>query len=153
MILKWIKKMMMMWEQDFVDRDPSSMSSAAAKFDMNNYIETKKNLKPLYKLLLKQNINNEILDILYLLVRYTLLKEYIKANDKYYDLGIGNAPWPMGVTMVGIHERSGRSKIFSSEIKHIFNDETQKKYIISIKRLLTICQKHYPIDPSRNVTM
>ena len=42
MILKWIKKMMMMWEQDFVDRDPSSMSSATAKFDMNNYIETKK---------------------------------------------------------------------------------------------------------------
>jgi len=26
-------------------------------------------------------------------------------------LAIGNAPWPMGVTMVGIHERAGRSKI------------------------------------------
>lgn len=30
------------------------------------------------------------------------------------ELAIGNAPWPMGVTMVGIHERSGRSRIFSS---------------------------------------
>lgn len=81
-----------------------------------------------------------------------MLREYIKANDFYYSLGIGNAPWPMGVTMVGIHERSGRSKIFSSEIKHILNDETQKKYIISVKRLLTVCQKYYPNDPSKDVT-
>eukprot|EP01047_Picozoa_sp_COSAG01_P079917 COSAG01_NODE_15339_length_1347_cov_1243.159455_3_plen_27_part_01 len=26
-------------------------------------------------------------------------------------LTIGNAPWPMGVTSVGIHERAGREKI------------------------------------------
>ena len=43
-----------------------------------------------------------------------MLKEYVRANDIYMSLCIGNAPWPMGVTMVGIHERSGRSKIFSS---------------------------------------
>jgi len=30
------------------------------------------------------------------------------------ELAIGNAPWPIGVTMVGIHERSGRARIFSS---------------------------------------
>jgi hypothetical protein len=30
----------------------------------------------------------------------------------------------MGVTMVGIHERTGRAKIFSSQIAHILNDET-----------------------------
>jgi pre-mRNA-splicing factor 18 len=39
------------------------------------------------------------------------------ANDKYNDLAIGNAPWPIGVTMVGIHERSGRAKIFTSQIE------------------------------------
>jgi pre-mRNA-splicing factor 18 len=43
----------------------------------------------------------------------------------------------MGVTMVGIHERTGRAKIFSSQIAHILNDETQRKYIQSIKRLIT----------------
>ena len=36
------------------------------------------------------------------------------------DLSIGNAPWPIGVTMVGIHERSGRAKIFTSEIARMF---------------------------------
>lgn len=48
------------------------------------------------------------------------MKEYVKAHDKYLEIAIGNAPWPMGVTMVGIHERSGRSKIFSSQIARKF---------------------------------
>ena len=42
------------------------------------------------------------------------MKEYLKAHDKYVELAIGNSPWPMGVTCVGIHERSGRSRINSS---------------------------------------
>ncbi len=43
-----------------------------------------------------------------------MINEYVKAHDKYLEVAIGKAPWPMGVTMVGIHERSGRSKIYSS---------------------------------------
>jgi len=58
----------------------------------------------------------------------------------------------MGVTMVGIHERTGRSKISSSQIAHILNDETQRKYIQAIKRLITVSQKSYPsIDRSKMV--
>lgn len=52
----------------------------------------------------------------YHISHYCLLKEYVLANDNYNDLAIGNAPWPIGVTMVGIHERSGRAKIFTSQI-------------------------------------
>ena len=44
-------------------------------------------------------------------------------------MSIGNAPWPIGVTMVGIHARTGREKIFSQSIAHVLNDETQRKYI------------------------
>jgi len=69
------------------------------------------------------------------------------------EIAIGNAPWPMGVTMVGIHERSGRSKIFSSQIAHILNDETQRKYLQAIKRLMTVAQKLHPADYARNVNM
>ncbi|ETW27481.1 hypothetical protein PFFCH_05083 [Plasmodium falciparum FCH/4] len=36
--------------------------------------------------------------------------------------------------MVGIHERAGRSKIYASEVAHILNDETTRKYIQMIKR-------------------
>lgn len=57
--------MLMMWEQDFVSRDPKEMESATSKFDIDNYKDTKKNLKPLYKLLLKIKLNQEIMDSLY----------------------------------------------------------------------------------------
>ena len=57
------------------------------------------------------------------------MREYVKAHDKYVELGIGNSPWPMGVTMIGIHERSGRSRIFTSQQAHVLNDETQRRYV------------------------
>jgi len=63
-------------------------------------------------------------------------REYLRANDAYLRLSIGNAPWPIGVTMVGIHERSGREKIFSNNVAHVLNDETSRKYIQSLKRLV-----------------
>ena len=53
----------------------------------------------------------------------------VQANDAYLQMAIGNAPWPIGVTMVGIHARTGREKIFSQSIAHVLNDETQRKYI------------------------
>lgn len=32
--------------------------------------------------------------------RYLESRDYVKANDVYLRMAIGNAPWPMGVTMV-----------------------------------------------------
>ena len=61
-------------------------------------------------------------------------REYLRANDAYLRLSIGNAPWPIGVTMVGIHERSAREKIFSNSVAHVLNDEVSRKYIQSLKR-------------------
>ena len=81
------------------------------------------------KSLRKENLSVEILDPLYVLVKYCTLKEYVRANDIYMALCIGNSPWPIGVTMVGIHERSARTKIFADQVTHIMNDETQRKYL------------------------
>jgi pre-mRNA-splicing factor 18 len=46
--------------------------------------------------------------------------------------------------MVGIHERSAREKIHSSSVAHVLNDETQRKYIQAVKRLITFMEKKYP---------
>ena len=35
------------------------------------------------------------------IVYYMQKRQYQKANDSYLRLSIGNAPWPIGVTMVG----------------------------------------------------
>jgi hypothetical protein len=82
---------------------------------------------------------------------FCLDKDYVKANAKYIELSIGNAPWPMGVTMVGIHERSGRSKIYKSQVAHILNDENTKRYLQSVKRIITLVQRRNPTTPSNSV--
>jgi pre-mRNA-splicing factor 18 len=56
-------------------------------------------------------------------------RDYIKANNAYMEMAIGNAPWPVGVTRSGIHQRPGSAKSYVANIAHVLNDETQRKYI------------------------
>ena len=55
------------------------------------------------------------------------------------------------MTNAGIHARPGRERIFSKHVAHVLNDETQRKYIQGLKRLLSKCQQYYRTDPSRSV--
>ena len=65
----------------------------------------------------------------------------------------GNSPWPIGVTSVGIHERSAREKIshVMNGAAHVMNNEATRKYLQALKRLLTFMQRAHPTDPSRSV--
>ena len=81
-----------------------------------------------------------------------LVRNYVFANEEYLRLAVGNAPWPIGVTSVGIHDRAARENISTSKIAHVLNDERQRKYVTSMKRLITYCQTKYPTDPSKMVT-
>jgi pre-mRNA-splicing factor 18 len=69
---------------------------------------------------------------LWMMVQHMRERNYLAANDVYLRLAIGNAPWPIGVTSVGIHERSAREKIShvmnQSGQAHIMNDEATRKY-------------------------
>ena len=76
-----------------------------------------------------QSIAADILTFLSQICGHLLEREYVKASDLYLQMAIGNAPWPIGVTMVGIHARTGKEKIFAQQIAHVLNDETQRKYI------------------------
>mmetsp|Transcript_31230 Transcript_31230/g.38583 ORF Transcript_31230/g.38583 Transcript_31230/m.38583 type:complete len:239 (+) Transcript_31230:263-979(+) len=146
MVFIWCKKMLKTWKTELgpAGRKPEGwLSTADGKLETSKYTMCKKNIKPLLKQLLNKKVNAEILNSLYIIVQYCLMREYMKADDKYLALGIGNSPWPMGVTMVGIHERSGRSRIYTSQVAHVLNDETQRKYLQAYKRLVTICKSHY----------
>lgn len=78
--------------------------------------------------------------------------DFLKANDHYLRCAIGNSAWPIGLTMVGIHERSGREKISSSKVAHIMNNELQRKYLSSVKRLMTYAQNLRPdVPPSKKL--
>merc|ERR1711997_1082046 len=134
-IAEWIKLMMTLW----------------GKVDSGTFTQTKMYIKPLLKLLKKNTMSDDIRDSLSSMVKYIMHKDYILANEKYMEMAIGNAPWPIGVTNAGIHARPGRERIFSKHVAHVLNDETQRKYIQGLKRLLSKCQQYFPTDPSRMV--
>lgn len=100
---------------------------------------------------LLQVLPADIRQALLVVVECCMKRDYLAAMDQYIKLAIGNAPWPIGVTMVGIHERSAREKIYTNSVAHIMNDETTRKYLQSVKRLMTLCQRRYPAMPSKAV--
>ena len=86
------------------------------------------------------------------MVKCCLVKrDYVQANNCYLQLAIGDAPWPLGITMTQIHVRPGHEKIKAKNISHVFNDESQRRYIQAVKRLMTFCQRTWPTDPSKCV--
>lgn len=109
-------------------------------------IQSAEYIKPLFKQLRKRELEPDVFRNVAEIVHYMQKREYLRANDAYLRLSIGNAPWPIGVTMVGIHERSSREKIFSNSVAHVLNDEVSRKYIQSLKRLLTFAQTIRPPD-------
>lgn len=150
-IYTFFKFLMELWGKNLNSRSNQEKTSTQGRIQNATYAQTQTYLRPLLKQLKKHQVADDILRHLVKIVTHLLERNYIKANDAYLQMAIGNAPWPIGVTMVGIHARTGREKIFSSNIAHVLNDETQRKYIQAMKRLMTQCQKLFPTDPSRCV--
>jgi pre-mRNA-splicing factor 18 len=150
-ILLLFRRLLKDWENELNERPDAVKRTAQGKVATATYKQTLRNIRPLFKLLQKKTLALDILRPLEEICRWLKAREYVKANDAYLRMAIGNAPWPMGVTMVGIHERSAREKIFSNQVAHILNDETQRKYIQAVKRLMSFAQSKYPTDPSKSI--
>lgn len=108
----------------------------------------KQHLKPLFKRIKKRSLPGDVERALYLIMQSMKQRNYKKAADAYVGIAIGNAAWPIGVTMVGIHARSAREKIGASSQAHAMHDEETRKYLQSVKRLMTFAQRAYPTTPS-----
>ncbi|XP_022171218.1 pre-mRNA-splicing factor 18 [Myzus persicae] len=150
-ILQLLQLLLKMWEVQLNARSVKEKASTKGKLALATYNQTQIYLKPLLRKLKNSSLPDDILDSLTLITKHMLEKDYLRASDAYLEMAIGNAPWPIGVTMVGIHARTGREKIFSKNVAHVLNDETQRKYIQALKRLMTKCQQFFPTDPSRCV--
>ncbi|XP_056622678.1 pre-mRNA-splicing factor 18 isoform X1 [Triplophysa dalaica] len=148
---KVLRFLLGVWAKDLNSREDHVKRSVQGKLASATQKQTESYLKPLFRKLRKKNIPADIKESITDIIKFMLEREYVKANDAYLQMAIGNAPWPIGVTMVGIHARTGREKIFSKHVAHVLNDETQRKYIQGLKRLMTICQKHFTTDPSKCV--
>eukprot|EP00727_Mastigamoeba_balamuthi_P009353 m51a1_g504 putative pre-mrna-splicing factor 18 (458) ;mRNA; r:287061-290435 len=139
------------WAKALESRAHEERRTSEGKKALAKYQECRANIQPFFHQLRARQVPSDVHRSVARIVSYLRQREYVKANDVYLQLSIGNAPWPMGVTMVGIHERSAREKIFSNQVAHILNDETTRKYLQAIKRLMTFCQNLHPADPSKCV--
>lgn len=149
--LNLLKFLLKKWNDQLNSVDANEKMKTKTKIAKATFAQTRVYLKPLLKKLKNDKIPDDIFDSLAEIIRHLLKRDYIAASDAYLTMAIGNAPWPIGVTMVGIHARTGREKIFSKNVAHVLNDETQRKYIQGLKRLMTKCQEFYPTDPSKSV--
>ncbi|CAH3984310.1 pre-mRNA-splicing factor 18 [Pieris brassicae] len=150
-IMSLLQFLLNLWGQQLTSATAAEKTSTKHKMTRATYTQTQVYLKPLMRKLKKKNLPEDICDSLMEITKHLLERNYIMASDAYLQMAIGNAPWPIGVTMVGIHARTGREKIFSKNVAHVMNDETQRKYIQALKRLMTKCQEYFPTDPSRCV--
>uniref|UniRef100_A0A182J483 Pre-mRNA-splicing factor 18 n=1 Tax=Anopheles atroparvus TaxID=41427 RepID=A0A182J483_ANOAO len=150
-IMTLIQFLLKMWNDQLSSATAAERMATKGKIARATFEQTRLYLKPLLRKLKNKTIPEDILDSLTDITKSLLKRDYIHASDAYLTMAIGNAPWPIGVTMVGIHARTGREKIFSKNVAHVMNDETQRKYIQGLKRLMTKMQEYFPTDPSRCV--
>jgi pre-mRNA-splicing factor 18 len=158
-VIHWIEFVLNAWGHCLAETGKTILTENNAK-EYNLYTESYRNISPLLALLQERKISPSVLKITTDIANQAFKKEYVRANDFYMQLAIGNAPWPMGVTAVGIHERSASDRIQSNKVArksfltHVFykltlyvdvlNDESSRKYIQTIKRLLSVHQKIMP---------
>ncbi|XP_049849771.1 pre-mRNA-splicing factor 18-like isoform X4 [Schistocerca gregaria] len=154
-VLFWCRESFAEWKHRLDDRDDVTKKSAQGKVESARFKQTQNYIRPFLLQLSGRKgvepVQDDIFVHVFEIYKACKVYDYRQANDAYYRLAIGNAPWPMGVTMVGIHERSAREKISTSSVAHVLNDETQRKYISAIKRMVTFLQSAYPTLPSRSV--
>ena len=147
------------WEDVLESRPMEEKKSTEGKRAAGNCSQAKEYLKPFFKKLRKRQIDSEIIKRIVEICEFMQIREYQKANDVYLKLSIGNAAWPIGISGTSIHERSALERIETSHSAgHVLNDEvrififiykTTRKWVQSIKRLMTFTQS---VNPSQDLS-
>ncbi|KAI6817241.1 potassium channel regulatory factor [Hortaea werneckii] len=137
------------WAQALARRAREVKESLSGRKAQQNYEAAKDNLRPLFRKLETNTLSDSILSAVVEITHLAQLKQYVFANDAYLRLSIGKAAWPIGVTMVGIHERSAREKLHETDKEgkgeaHIMSDEVTRKMLQGIKRCLSFAQTRWP---------
>jgi pre-mRNA-splicing factor 18 len=133
------------WSHDLSTRDSDTADSTSGRAATNNYNPVLTDLTPLFRHLENNTLPASLLSPLCDIIRHAQNRRYVSANDAYLTLSIGKAAWPIGVTMVGIHERSAREKLHDGEAGgHILGDEGMRKMVQGVKRCLSYAQVRWP---------
>ena len=150
-LYNWFHLTFIEWEKSLSEEIKNKIDTNELHSKLGIYKQCRGYIKTLLIHLKEKTVHQFILDKLFEIMVFCIDRDYIRANDNYIDLSIGDAPWPMGVTMVGIHERTGRSRIYNSQVAYILNDDITKKYLQSVKRVMSFIQRNHPKHPSQSV--
>jgi pre-mRNA-splicing factor 18 len=153
-VVAHFKRLMEEWEaetQGRAEAQPAWGASLEGRNAVSVMRLSKEHIRPLFRQLKRRECPADIERALWCIVKAMRVRNYKEAGDLYVRLAIGNAPWPIGVTMVGIHERSAREKISATSTAHIMHDEQSRKYLQAVKRLITYAQRAHPSTPSLSV--
>lgn len=116
-VYKFFRALTKQWEADLDEREDWAKRTAAGKKETRTQKQCKDYIRPLFRMCKKKEVPFDILDKLVLMVKHCEEGNFLAANDQYIRTAIGNSAWPIGLTMVGIHERSGREKISTSKVR------------------------------------
>jgi len=150
-IIAFFKHIMLEWKEEIDKMEDDYLVSMGGKLQRATFELSLTAMKSLYKQLKRGTCPDDLQRGLWLILLAMQRRDYREAMDVYLRISIGNAPWPIGVTMVGIHERSAREKIYSNSQAHIMHDEASRKFLQAVKRCITFCQRRFPANPSRAV--
>ena len=147
-VAAYFKSLVAEWEAELDAKSEEWCYTHEGRQSISTFRTLKQHLKPLFKRIKRRLLPGDVERALYLIMQAMKQRNYKKAADAYVGIAIGNAAWPIGVTMVGIHARSAREKIGASSQAHAMHDEETRKYLQSVKRLMTYAQRAYPTTPS-----
>eukprot|EP00929_Paragymnodinium_shiwhaense_P040089 TRINITY_DN20958_c0_g4_i1.p1 TRINITY_DN20958_c0_g4~~TRINITY_DN20958_c0_g4_i1.p1 ORF type:complete len:530 (+),score=155.78 TRINITY_DN20958_c0_g4_i1:93-1682(+) len=141
----WIRASLRDWEASLNERQKAGKDPARVLADEKaHFRQSKQYLRPLRKQLQSGEISHEVVAIMAEIARDCEQKQYKEAKEAYMRLAIGNHAWPMGITMVTFHDRPNRHMISEGKIAHVLNDETTRKYVQMVKRLVSFCEAQRP---------
>lgn len=150
-VLYFFKRLIREWAKHNQSMPEYWRRSVAGRKKQGLQGQCRLDMRHLFKLLKKRKCSSDVVMKLVRMVDCCMDRNYIGASRIYFELAIGNAPWPVGVTASGIHERAGQTKIHEHEVAHVLNNETQRKYIHAIERIMKFAQEIYPSsDATKN---
>jgi len=149
-LYKFWKGLLSKWEEHLEGRPKDLANSPQGAAETASAAQTGEFMAPFFSLCKSRKVPPDMMPLCVELVDLLLLKEYMAAGDAYLRLSVGKAQWLMGVSQVGLHERAARERIYIGKLPHVLNDETQRRYLTSMKKLMTVLQRmEPPSDPSK----
>lgn len=138
-IIKFLESIMVKWGDSLKDYKENDYNDK-----IKIYEDCKENIVNLIDVLSKNidtdKLNNFFVDKLFDIIVFISNEEFISADKSYYDLAIGKSQWPRAYNeKKSIHDKFYDRYRKDNEVAYILNDDTTRKYLTSVKRIISFC--------------